>query len=192
MRDVTRRRVLGSLAGLTTLTAGCVDAVLPEDPGEPTADPFPEGRREPTTRTVRHPGGDRAVSSPMVETGDDRGVGVPSQWLVNSAKDRETLSFAPDAVGVPAAERLLDGTDLSAATVYVVQREVPACRTLTVTAVRWGETGVAVRWRDIERDADCDPRGPPAVEALFITVPGVVRDLDVTRFTPIRETTMPL
>lgn len=186
MATLSRRRFLGAVAGagLAVGTSGCTGTT-----GTPTATPTANEVRlshaveTPDARRVRNPNGAPAVRSSLV---DPPGGWTDATWAVSSPDDRESLEFAPEAVGVDAAREFVRATDLSARTVLVDQYRVGACSTRRLERLRWdrhatgpGEgAGVAVEYATVDRDADCEEGDPADVEATLVRVPADVERVD--------------
>ncbi|WP_435118122.1 hypothetical protein [Halolamina sp. C58] len=174
----TRRQALLGAGALLAGLSGCsgVDdgtATPTATAGERTYD---EGIGEPVSRTVRTAAETAAVRSTLV---DPVGGWTDSQWLVADRDDREALYFADGAAGVDAALSLIEDTEFASALVLVHQHPVDACERWELERLAWGEDAdapagsadVELRYRAVDREADCEPDPRGDVAATFVRVP---------------------
>lgn len=112
---------------------------------------------------------------------------APEEWLVTSPDDRDAVDLPTGGIGVDAAKRFVDDTDLSGQSLLIHQYNVEECRTRQLERLAWGTAaedrprgGLAVRLEYIvtKQDTNCQHDGRDDVEATLVRLPIRVERLD--------------
>ncbi|ESP88665.1 hypothetical protein [Candidatus Halobonum tyrrellensis] len=185
MDPLSRRRVLGVVAAAAA--SGCAGTGARETASpSPTVAASEDAAEEsytsclpdPTTARATHPAGDPVVrSSALTPAWDWTAV----EWVVASSSDRDALTYAPAATNVDALRAFVDGTDLSARSLLVLQHRYDACLALRVERVKWrgsarssgGRFDFGVQFADGEASVDCEGRGDHTITTA-VRVPAEV------------------
>jgi hypothetical protein len=157
----SRRAVLISTVTTVAGLAGCTGD---SDERSPTATPtanepadrFTNERADPMTATVRRPAGGSVVRSANRTPDQDRGDYLTTTWPITSQQRLDALSFPDGTENVGSARELLSATDFGSEAVVCQQYLSEDCLTRRVEHVAWGEDAVAIDYRAVEVDGECD------------------------------------
>jgi len=174
----SRRVVLSSIAALTAGLAGCATGRDDDPTATPTANEpqqFTGESTDPATATLRRPAGGSVVTSSERTPDPDRGDYLTTVWAITSSAAADALSFPDGTENVAAARSLLDGTDFASEAVVCQQYISEDCLTREVERLQWAEDAVAVQYRAIEVDRECDVDEGDS-EATLLRVPTALED----------------